>query len=150
MRLEDFLSQSQTVKRLTSHHKQAEAEAFSLPQPQQDSVSISQEAKEALKGGGYFTSQAQEATETQLAFKAYMDKVTGRVPSAPKSPEEKIKELAEKIKQLQAKLSDLMANDSINEATKTDQASSLTSQINAAHAEMAAISKDLTKSSDQE
>lgn len=141
MRIEDFLNQSISAKNLSSYRKQPEAATFSLPE-RNDTVSISPEAREAQKGGGYFT-EKQETSEAKIAFKHYMDQATGRVPSPPKSPEEKLKELAEKLKKLQTKLSDVMADQSLSDSVKNNQAESLNAQINQVHAEMAEVAKEI-------
>lgn len=53
-------------------------------------MSIFQETREAWKSGGYFT-EVPETPEVRIAFKQYINQATGRVPSVPKSPEEKLK-----------------------------------------------------------
>lgn len=141
MRIEDFLNQSISSKQLTDYQKQPEAGTFSLPGAE-DSVTISPEAREAQKNGGYFT-EVENTTEAKIAFKHYMDQATGRVPSPPKSPEEKLKELAEKLKKLQAKLSDVVTDESLSDSVKTNRMSSLNAQINQVHAEMAEVGKEL-------
>lgn len=141
MRIEDFLNQSISAKNLNSYRKQSEAATFSLPE-RNDSVSISQEAREAQKNGGYFT-ETQETSEAKIAFKHYMDKATGRVPSGPKSPEEKLKELAEKLKKLQTRLSDVMANQGLSDAAKSNQVESLRAQIEQVQTEMAEVAKEI-------
>ena len=146
MRIEDFLNQNYTTKRLAGYQKQPEAATFSLNQDKQaaDKVTISPEAKEAQQqGGGYFTNSVMEPNEARLAFKAYMDKVTGREPSPPKTPEEKLKELAEKIKKLQGELSDVMADESLADSVKSDRINTLTAQLNEAYAQMSEISKEM-------
>lgn len=142
MRIEDFLNQSISAKQLSSNRKQPEAATFSLPD-RTDSVSISQEAREAQQSrGGYFTA-TQETSEAKLAFKHYMDQATGRVPSPPKSPEEKLKELAEKLKKLQAQLSDVVADESLSDQVKTNRMETLNAQINQVHAQMGEVAKEI-------
>jgi|GEM_PF-5931367 hypothetical protein len=142
MRIEDFLNQSISAKQLNSYRKQPEAATFSLPE-RNDAVSISQEAREAQQsGGGYFT-RTQEASEAKLAFKSYMDQATGRVPSAPKTPEEKLKELTEKLKKLQTQLSDVMADGSLSDQVRTNRMETLNAQINQVHAQMSEVAKEV-------
>lgn len=150
MRLEDYLSQSYAAKSLTKYQKQPEAAAFSPARTKEDTVDISAEAKAAQRGGGYFTNSPQEAGEAKQAFKAYMDRATGRVPSSAKTPEEKMKELTEKIKQLQAQLSDVMANESLSDSVKSGRVNTLTAQINEAYARLAEIGKELGRSAEGE
>lgn len=142
MRIEDFLNQSISAKQISNSQKKPEAAIFSLPE-RTDSVSISQEAREAQQSGsGYFT-RAQETSEAKLAFKHYMDQATGRVPSAPKSPEEKLKELAEKLKKLQTQLSDVVADESLSDQVKTNRMETLNAQINQVHAQMGEVAKEI-------
>lgn len=141
MRIEDLLNQSISSTQLTGYRKQTEAATFSLPGAE-DSVTISPEARDAQKNGSYFT-EVENTTEAKIAFKHYMDQATGRVPSAPKSPEEKLKELAEKLKKLQAKLSDVAADDSLSDSAKANRMTTLNAQISQVHAEMAEVGKEL-------
>ncbi|UQZ88181.1 hypothetical protein C4J81_02725 [Deltaproteobacteria bacterium Smac51] len=143
MRIEDFLSQSIDTKNLKKYQKQPEAATFSLPEGQQDTVTISQQAREAQQSGGYFTKQAELNSQARMEFKAYMDQATGRVPSAPKTPEEKIKELTEKIKKLQSQLSEVMTDSSLTAETRSMQSESINSQINALQAQIDQIGKDM-------
>lgn len=156
MRLEDLLNQTYATKRLTSYQKVPESAAFGTVQKQaQDRVSISSEAKAAQQeqlrqGGGYFTNSAQEPSELMLTFKAYMDKVTGRVPSMPKTPEEKIKELTEKIKKLQTQLSEVMADESLSGSVKSNRIITLNAQINEAYARLTELGKEMGGSGSDE
>lgn len=141
MRIEDILNQSVSAKQLNNYKKQPEAAVFSLPE-RSDSVSISPEAREAQQNGGYFTA-TRETSEARLAFKQYMDQATGRVPSAPKSPEEKLKELAEKLKKLQSQLSDVAADESLPDQVKSNRMQTLNAQISQIHAQMAEVGKEI-------
>lgn len=143
MRIEDFLNQSISAKQLSNYAKQPEAAAFSLPESRSDSVSISQEGREAQQSGGAFFTDTQETSEAKIAFKHYMDQAAGRVPSAPKSPEEKLKELAEKLKKLQTQLSDVVADESLPDQVKTSRMETLNAQINQVHAQMGEVAKEI-------
>ena len=86
-----------------------------------------------------------EAEESQAKkdYTRFMDKLLGReVPGAPKSLEERIKELTDKIKALSSRLSEVVTDQSLPESTRTRQAEALTAQINGLHAQIAELAEE--------
>lgn len=155
MRIEDILNQSAFTRDLSKNrNQQAEAAAsFSLTYKNgRDTVEISAEGQAASKqGGGYFTSSGESsANPARAEFKAYMDKVTGRVPSAPKTPEEKLKDLAEKLKKLQSQLSEAVNDPSLSESTRSNRVTSLSAQINQVYAQISEVAKEMSSESSAE
>lgn len=142
MRIEDLIEQGYVKIRKSP---KLEVVPFTLTDPKNPAdLSLKTKAgeQEPQTGGGYFTASP-EANEARLAFKSYMDKITGREPSMPKTPEEKMEELAERIKKLQGRLSEVIADESLSDEAKSNQVTTLTAQINEAYAQLTEISKEL-------
>jgi uncharacterized protein (UPF0147 family) len=167
MRIEDIFTQSIDTKNLRKNQKQVGDSGFAQAEPKVDTVTISQTAQEARKSGvdlaraameaqksreqnpennsGTFSKKAEPISEAKSQFKAYMDKITGRVPSPPKTPEERMEELAEKIKTLKNKLGEIMNDTNIPENVKSSRMEAINSQIKAAQEQLDQIGKDLAK-----
>lgn len=144
MHIEDLLNLNMNAKLSARRAQASQAVAFTLPQIENAAA----EGRASGKTEAYFTKSAAEPSQATLQFKAYMDKVTGRTPSAPKSPEEKLKELSEKLKKLQTRLSDTLSDKSLGDSAKSNQVAVLSAQIAQVQAQMSEVIKEMSQSAE--
>lgn len=169
MRIEDIFTQAVNTKNLRAQQKQVEDNAYVPVEPVRDTVTISRAVAEARQSGVDLARAAKEAqaqdrqkkqdgnaapdpaegaaemSPARQAFKAYMDKATGRVPSPPKTPEEKLEELAEKMKKLKNQLSEVMSDTSMPENVKSSRMETINSQIKATQEQIDQIGKEMAE-----
>ena len=85
---------------------------------------------------------AAEESQAKKDYTQFMDKLLGRgLAGAPKSLEERIKDLTDKIKALSSRLSEVVTDQSLPESTRTRLAEALTAQINGLHAQIAKLAE---------